>query len=297
MQPTLWGNEEFNLIGTNEEVPGFFGKLAAFCFKGTSYYELESKVDGKLESISPVKTVIPFLLKKRHFVIDGVTHTMWNPPPVINNSGRPPTDYLMQSGGLRQYDEFKKGDPVVSFKFVRGDFLFVDRLTYNFRPPKRGEIIVFKTEGIKEIPGAGQFYIKRLVGLPDEKLRIGDDRHIYIDGNKLDKNTPGFEGVYSFDPNLPPRDSRFSGHVNSWTYRNSIPGLGGLGGLPYHKFLNETAEFQISPNHVMAMGDNTMNSSDSRSWGDFPMSNIVGKFAFTFWPFIREDIPDTQAYK
>ena len=35
----------------------------------------------------------------------------------------------------------------------------------------------------------------------------------------------------------------------------------------------------------MAMGDNSMNSLDGRAWGDFPQENVMGKFAFVFWPF------------
>ncbi|MCD8534529.1 MAG: signal peptidase I [Verrucomicrobia bacterium] len=289
MQPTLWGNEELNLRNNPEAiVPGFLGKIADFALKGTSYYELVAKKDGTLEAVSDVKTVIPFLLKKRDFLIGGVKHTLWNPPPVLKNAGRPPTDYLIQAGDLHQGDFFKAGEHVVKFKIVRGDFLFVDRLTYNFRPPRRGEIIVFKTEGIRGIPGEGQFYIKRLVALGDEKVSIGNDRHLYINGTQLDKSTPGFEKVYGFNPDVPPRESRYSGHVNNVTYNIARGAFG-----PNHiVFMNENAVFEVRPDHVMAMGDNTMNSSDSRSWGDFPKSNIVGKFAFAFWPFLREDVQD-----
>ena len=55
-------------------------------------------------------------------------------------------------------------------KVHAGDHLFVDRLTYNFRKPQRGEIVVFETRGIKNPDKCGlrscrtQFYIKRLVG-------------------------------------------------------------------------------------------------------------------------------------
>jgi signal peptidase I len=290
MQPTLWGNEEFNLRDKpDEKIPGLPGRLFDFCFKGTSYYTLDARTDGRLESVTEVKTVIPFILKKRDFVIGGVKHTLWNPPPVIRNAGpRPDTDYLIQSGGLRKDQYFEAGDPVVRFKFVRGDFLFVDRLTYNFRPPKRGEIIVFKTEGIEGIPGEGQFYIKRLVALGGENVRIANDRHLYINGEKLDTDDPGFEKVYSFDPLKPPRDSRYSGHVNNFIY-NTVRGSFG----PNHiLFLNENSVYKVKPEHVMAMGDNTMNSSDSRSWGDFPKQNIVGKYSFAFWPFLRDEIPE-----
>ena len=94
-----------------------------------------------------------------------------------------------------------------------GDHLFVDRITYNFRPPKRGEIIVFETKGIDSLP-QDQFYIKRMVAMGGERVQIGDDRHLIINGKRLDASTPHFENVYSFNPKEPPRDSHYSGHVN-----------------------------------------------------------------------------------
>src|SRR6266511_3514516 len=47
------------------------------------------------------------------------------------------------------YSLYRQGDRVLKTRVFAGDHLFVDRLSYNFRRPKRGEIIVFKTEGIR----------------------------------------------------------------------------------------------------------------------------------------------------
>ena len=55
--------------------------------------------------------------------------------------------------------------------------------------------------------------------------------------------------------------------------------------MPYFK--SEASTYTIRDNHYMVMGDNTMNSSDSRYWGDFPRENVIGKLAFTYWPFDR----------
>lgn len=295
MQPTLYGNTAYNLrLDPESEVPGFFPKTFDFFMKGTSYYSLTAKNDGVLERIGPVKTVIPKLLSKREFIIGGVKHTMWNPPPTIVNSGSV-TDYLIRHGGptpnrpLTTGEYFKKGDPLVKIKFVRGDFLFVDRLSYNFRSPKRGEIIVFKTEGIEGMQRQNpsfqnQFYIKRLVALGGEKVRIGNDRHLYINGQKIDKTHKGFENVYGFDPSKPARDSRWSGHVNDWTHKSFQPTPFVL----YPFFRDGASEYLVKEDHVMAMGDNTMNSSDSRSWGSLPEKNVVGRFYFAFWPFLRD---------
>ena len=174
---------------------------------------------------------------------------------------------------------FNKGDQVVMMRVVAGDHLFVDRLTYNFRSPKRGEIIVFETKGIESLP-QDQFYIKRMVALGDEKVRIGDDRHLVINGNRLDSSTPHFERVYSFNPNDPPRESHYSGHLNEKMFRSYFSDRSGLA----PRFPDSSTVYPVQPNHYMVMGDNTLNSLDSRTWGDFPATNVIGRSFFVYWP-------------
>jgi signal peptidase I len=129
----------------------------------------------------------------------------------------------------------------------------------------------------------GQFYIKRMVAMGGEKVRIGDDRHLVIDGRRLDASTPHFEGVYSFNPELAPADSQFSGHLNDTTARKYLPhSLAPL-------FPDENTEFTVPPNHYMVMGDNTVNSYDSRGWGPFPRQNVIGRSFFVYWPIGPQD--------
>ena len=161
---------------------------------------------------------------------------------------------------------------------IAGDHLLVDRLTYNFRAPRRGEIIVFRTKGIlhKEM-AQDQFYIKRLVGLSDEKISIGDDQHVRIGGVRLDASTPHFEKIYNFPPR--PRDSRYFGHINERIARRiRRPGLAPL-------FQNGQTVNEIPRGRYVVMGDNTLNSSDSRTWGSVPGENVIGKSFFVYWPF------------
>ena len=51
----------------------------------------------------------------------------------------------------------------------------------------------------------------------------GDDRHLIINGKRLDASTPHFENVYSFNPKEPPRDSHYSGHVNEKVQKKYYP--------------------------------------------------------------------------
>lgn len=63
--------------------------------------------------------------------------------------------------------------------FPDGEYLLTDKLTYRFRQPERGDIIVFRAPGTK-----GEEFIKRIIGLPQEivSIREGD---VYINGRKL----------------------------------------------------------------------------------------------------------------
>ena len=54
-------------------------------------------------------------------------------------------------------------------------------------------------------------------------------------------------------------------------------------------FPNAQTVREIPPGELMVMGDNTMNSADSRSWGSFPKDNVIGKAFLVYWPFGAQD--------
>ena len=64
-----------------------------------------------------------------------------------------------------------QGDVLWSGRIVSGDFLFVNRWLWNFRHPRRGEVMVFSTNGINGLQ-QGTHYIKRMCGVPNERLTI-----------------------------------------------------------------------------------------------------------------------------
>jgi signal peptidase I len=267
MQPTLFGITPEEHTGGP---PGFLRRVVDYWVHGIAYVYLIAPADGVLR-VDPPKTILPFV-KRQTISVGGHSKSIWFPP-----------DRMEEFARLYTGATVRKGEELINLKIITGDHLLVDRLTYNFRHPQRGEIIVFKTRGIEgmiRFNGSEEkdvLYIKRLVALGGETVRIGNDNHLVIDGVRLNAATRHFESLYS--PDGPPRRDHYTGHVN------------GVKGAEYGtpsvapNFPNEQAVFTVRPHHYLAMGDNTLNSWDSRAWGDLPEQNVIGKCWFVYWPF------------
>jgi len=122
--------------------------------------------------------------------------------------------------------------------FHDADYLIIDEMTYRLREPARQEVIVFKYP-----LNPSYKYIKRIIGLPGEKIEIKDGE-IFI---TKDNETVKLEEDY------------LSEEVKEEWKRN----------------VNFSVELALDQYFVM--GDNRNYSSDSRSWGPVPKKNIVGK--------------------
>ncbi len=162
----------------------------------------------------------------------------------------------------------------------QGDHLFVDRIGHHLTGLRRGDITVFTTENIVTGDGtpltrlSGFYYVKRLVGLPGDTLRIvgnqlivrpaGDDRF-----HRIQDLAPVFNKIYS-------GQGGYQGHTNSPGDVNCA-----------YYLATPDAEFTVPPDQYFMLGDNTKFSSDSRIWGTVPRRNIIGRALFVFWPFSR----------
>lgn len=71
-----------------------------------------------------------------------------------------------------------KGDSMQP-NFPNGEYLLTDKLTYKFRDPKRGEVIVFEPPGVDD-----DEYIKRVIGLPGERISVKEGK-VFINGKML----------------------------------------------------------------------------------------------------------------
>ena len=296
MQPTLYGVTSKNYLARDHQpgdakfvIPTGWQRVKEW-FAGISYVHVVAQADGVIESINPMTRFLIFNIRQS-FVLGGVEHVMWFPPDY--GEAPPGMDPLAFRAGLEPGRVYHRGEDVVKLSITAGDHLFVDRFTYNFRKPQRGEIIVFATAGISEerriacrIPG-DQFYIKRLVGLGGETLSLSPDHevtgapayggeavpvgHLVINGQPLSASVHHFENVYSYSGASPSaktlvyRDNQYYGHA---LIQELEPGR----------------EFHVATNHLFVMGDNTLNSLDSRFWGDFPGDSVIGKSFFVYWP-------------
>jgi signal peptidase I len=271
MQPTLFGVTPSPGFSGNQldlKIPNRFVRFFDFWISGYSYYDEVAPEDGVLQAVNPPTKLLLFNLKQE-YQFNNQWRTIWFPADdLFQRAGYRVDSYTGQIIGSPR---FQAGDTIVRLRVTAGDHLFVDRLSYNFRHPTRGDIIVFETRGIYGLP-QDQYYIKRLVALGGERVQIDNDRHLVINGKRLDKTTPHFEKVYGFDTNEPAMESHYSGHA----------------GGPFYAPLFDKAPdgtVTVRPEHYMVMGDNTMNSLDSRYWGDFPSTNVIGRNFFVYWPF------------
>ena len=167
-----------------------------------------------------------------------------------------------------QQEGYRKGELLCDGYLSTGDHLFVDRFSIHFLPPKRGDVIVFTTENIHSPtqPLGGYYYIKRLVGLPGDTLKIVDNiLYIKPEGETEFKPATAFSDkfrrLYSFE-------GGYQGHIAS-------------------ELLAPGQELKVPKDKFFALGDNTSNSLDGRNWGFIPRKNIIGRGLNVFWPISR----------
>ncbi len=273
--------------------------------KGLSYHSLIAEGDWTLKMIHPPQSIFPLISKQVIEFIDEsgsvIEKTIWFPPvrgndPLLNMAPVMDGRYMPQSPRIDHNGNpvshmpiilksvFKNGDYVFNIRVKTGDHLFVNRMTYNFRKPKRGDIAVF-TISQDTIPSRSfaapkeeTFYIKRLVALDGDKLSLGKDNHLIINGHRLDANNQGFEFIYSHPKTIASIDGRLT-QQNLRPPENSI-----YSGHTQMSYLSSDQSINIKPKHYFMLGDNTTNSRDSREWGDLPYENVIGHSSFVYWP-------------
>lgn len=130
--------------------------------------------------------------------------------------------------------------------FLDGDYLIINEISYRFENPQRGDVVIFKYP-----LDASQFFIKRVIGLPGETVKIEDGR-IFISGKNNEKRIILNESDYLSD-----------------AYTAGV------------------MEIVLGEEEYFVLGDNRGSSSDSRKWGALQRKLIIGKAWIRAWPFNR----------
>jgi len=141
--------------------------------------------------------------------------------------------------------------------FYDGNYLLVDELSYRFREPARGDVIVFHAPQDPSL-----YYIKRVIGLPGERVEVSDSSiTIYNDAHP--------EGELLGEPYIS------DGIKGTWS---------------------GYVQITLKDNQYFVLGDNRLNSLDSRYWGPLPKANIVGLVKMRLWPFSEFTIFNGVSY-
>ncbi|MBI4427122.1 MAG: signal peptidase I [Candidatus Magasanikbacteria bacterium] len=128
--------------------------------------------------------------------------------------------------------------------FYEKDYLIIDELSYRLREPVRGEVIVFKAPN-----GSKDYYLKRIVGLPGERVKVSDNKIII--------------------------------------YNNEYPQGMVLPEMYLNKITVGEIDQTLGPNDYFVLGDNRGASYDSRRFGPIEKGTIVGRAWLRGWPFAR----------
>lgn len=152
---------------------------------------------------------------------------------------------------------FVRGESMVP-NFHDGEYLVIDELSYNLgiRSPRRGDVIVFRYP-----KDPSQFYIKRIIGLPGERVTISNDK-IVVMNNDYPRGLQLNEGQY----------------------------------LPTTDITSGNTDTTLGKGEYFVLGDNREHSSDSRFWGTVPRSLIVGRAWLRLFPINEASAFETPKY-
>ncbi len=246
MQPTLNG-----IIGhpTTDASPNFLRQVLEFFALGRNYINVVAGDDVQVEEVAPQKYLFFFTWSR--ILCDRANYLVYCPPDTLRQ------DFKVVPG-----TRYHRGDVIARGAVDTGDQVFVDKFSYNFVKPRRGDVFVFRTNHIfmiTEDPETGApFFIKRMAGEPGDTLRI-DPPKLYINGELPTRL--GFQRVIGAQA----------------PYRGYASGRGYLA--------QPDQTFTVPAHSYFAMGDNSFFSYDSRYWGPVPEENLVGRGLAVYWPF------------
>lgn len=165
-----------------------------------------------------------------------------------------------------------------------GDFILVNKFAYGVRlpvlntriiqgnAPQRGDVMVFRFPGMTpDDPSRGTNYIKRVIGLPGDRITYRD-KMVYLNDVAVEQVDEG-DYVIGQDDEMAGAKLRLE----------KLPGASHeILQRPFGQQLGGEGTWTVGPGEYFVMGDNRDNSLDSRFWGMVPEANLAGK-AFAIW--------------
>ena len=165
---------------------------------------------------------------------------------------------------------------------------FSERWLFRFGSPQRGDVIVFKYPLDK-----GTFFIKRVVGLPGDRVFYEDGR-IYLNDREVGREPALEEGNYSYVRDLDHQRSKTFPYDTKQDYEHYIEDLFGVKHdilLRRGAYLGQNeGPWEVPEGQLFVMGDNRNDSGDSRQWGFVPEDYILGRAMFV-WLSCEETLP------
>ena len=158
MQPTLFGIVG---ISTASPPPNPLIRAVQLVWLGRNYIDVTAKEDDIILDLQEATYLNFFTFTT--IIGENSQYTVFAP-----------RDTLYRDFGVQPRRTYRKGETIARGHIDTGDQVFVDKMSYNFIRPHRGDVFVFKTYGIRRIeiglpPGVqSQHYIKRLAGLPGD---------------------------------------------------------------------------------------------------------------------------------
>ena len=156
------------------------------------------------------------------------------------------------------------------------DRLMIDKIGYRFSDIQRGDIVVFKPTAQLQQEGFKEAFIKRIIGLPGDKIEIVDGQ-VYANGELLDE--PYVEQMSEVTEDEVP--ALMEG-TRVDVCRNQAPYF-----TQKQRGDSEVWEAVVPPDSYLVMGDNRNNSYDSRCWGVVERNETIGRAVVRFWPIQR----------
>ena len=290
MEPTLFGIEP---VPATSVPPNYFTQAYQFFIHGHTYSRVVTHQGGRITALQPGSWTIWLEYTDVH---------------LVNDQGREEVDRIwirqqdvqlklgLYVNGSPDYHDshlhnevYPPGAVLANYETQTGDQVLVDKVTYNFHPPRRGDVFIFKTSGIPSLANeegpdqeGSEDFIKRCVGQAGDLIEVKPPQ-LFVNG-KLATGATAFAKQFARSDNYPGYTLVRYENPDDLA-GNTCTGVTKDLNRPFDPFDSGNSQsYYVPADCYWAMGDNSPNSEDSRYWGGVPKQNLVGHGYFVFWP-------------